>query len=152
MTINVQIDTVIASIANISVSGVTVCGLNSIPENALSIVPVLFPSPDGLVTDMTFTPVSYGSDTQRMMDLEYTLNYRFLHSVVGSGGGLLSTYGDFITKLTLILEAILGNSTPGGSVDMSLQGVSDIGPMVDPGESATYHGVDIQLRVKEFAQ
>jgi len=130
---------------------VTVKDIDSVPENAIDFCPVLYPIPNGWVTDMQFTIQSLGGDSGRKIDVAYTLNYRFLYAPIGSGS-TLANYAGIITKLELILEAIMGNSTPSGSVNMDLLGVSNLGAMTDVAGQTMYHGVDIAVRVLEYAQ
>lgn len=151
MTVNVQFATVADSIAAISVSGVTVKDIDNVPENALDYCPVLYPIPNGFVTDIQFEILSLGGDAARKLNLSYTLNYRYLHAPIGSGS-VLQNYAGIIAKLELILEAIMSTSSPSGAVDMEILSVSDLGPMSDPAEAAVYHGVDIAVRVLEYAQ
>lgn len=152
MTINCQIDTVSASIAALTISGVTIKSSASIPESAMMLCPILFPKPDGFVTDMEFTRESQGGNGTALMNLSYTLNYVYCHAPIGSGvGGIFTTYGPLITNLALILEKIFASDTLTGAVDITLSGVTNIGPVVDPAGNA-YHGVEIALRVLEFIQ
>lgn len=151
MTINCQLATVADSISKLSISGVTIKDIDTIPENAIDYCPVLFPVPDNFITDVQFTRQSYGADSVAAMDVSYTMNWRYLHAPIGSGS-VLQNYTGIITKLELIIEAILGNSSPTGAVNMTLLNVSDLGPVSDVAGQTMYHGVDIALRVEEFAQ
>lgn len=151
MTVNVQFEAIATAIAGLSISGVHVFDIDNIPANAIDSCPAFFPAPDNFVTDMQPSIESLGGDSGRKINLVYTLNYRFLYAPLGSGS-VLQNYAGLITKLVLILESVLGTSTPNGSIDMMLLGVSDIGPMVDPAGQNTYHGVDIALRVLEYVQ
>lgn len=152
MTIAVNFVTVADSISKLSIAGVNVFDIDQIPAKAMGNLPALFPAPDGFISDISFSRVTKGSNGTAKMDFSYTLKYRFLHSPVGSGGGLVSTYADLIAKLALILVTIFTNDSIPGALDMQLQNVSDISPMLDPAGSAEYHGVDIMLRVEEIAQ
>ena len=151
MTINVRFADVVESISNFSISGVNIRDVNTIPENAMDMCPIFFPRPDGMVTDIIFTRVTLGSDGSALMDMEYTLNYRFLYAEIGSGD-VLANYTGLIEKLALICKAIFTNDTPSGAVDMQLQSISNIGPLPDPVGMNVYHGVDIALRVLEHIQ
>ena len=151
MTVNVQFATVADSIASISISGVTVKDIDNVPENAMDYCPVLYPIPNGFITDLQPEILSLGGDTGRKLNLSYTLNYRYLHAPIGSGS-VLANYAGIITNLMLILEAIMSTSSPSGAVDMEIQGVSDLGPVSDPAEAAVYHGVDIAVRILEYVQ
>ena len=152
MTINCQIDTVTNSIAAWSISGVTIRDIHDIPEDVILLGPILFPRPDGFVTDMQFTRESQGGAGTAMMNLSYTLNYVYCHTPIGSGlGGLFSTYSGLITNLALIIEKVFASDNASGAVDLQLAGVSNVGPVSDPSGKA-YHGVEIALRITEFIQ
>lgn len=151
MTVTVGLITVADSISNLSISGVNVRDIDQIPENALAILPVLFPLPNGFVTDVVFSRQSMG-DAEALMNMEYVLHYRYLHAAIGSGGGLLAAYSGLLTNLAAIVKKILESSNVTGAVDVTLQSVSGIGPLPDPGGQTQYHGVDIALKVLEFAQ
>lgn len=151
MTVTVNLVTVADSIANLSISGVNVKDIDQIPESALPVLPVLFPLPNGFITDVNWTRLTLG-DAEAQMNLEYVLHYRYLHAVVGSGGGLLAVYSDMITNIAAILKKIFENSTLLGAVDITLESVSDIGALPDPAGQTQYHGVNIALRVLEFTQ
>lgn len=151
MTIALNLVTVAGSIAELNIPGVTVRNIDQIPESALPLLPILFPVPNGFVTEIEFVPVTMGANAAAM-NLSYTLNYRYLHAVVGSGGGLLSVYTGLIVNLVAILTEIMGNGSPDGAVEMKLQSVSDIGALSDPAGQTMFHGVNISLRVLEFIQ
>lgn len=152
MTINVQLREIVTAISNISVQGVNVKDLNKIPEDASELCPIFFPNPDGFITDMAWSPESFGADNVRKMNLEYTLNYRYLHAPVGGTGDILSAYEGLVVNVIAILEAIFADSTPDGSIDMTLQGITELGSQTDIADQLQYHGVDIALRVLEYIQ
>ena len=143
---------IVESIAARDIEGVANRGLDRIPENAKTIAPVFYPVPNGFITDMVFERVTAGADSVAAMNLSYTLNYRYLHTPIGSAGGLLQTYENLITNLVTILLAIMADSNPTGAVDMQLLSVSNIGALPDPAGEMFFHGVDIALRVEEFVQ
>lgn len=151
MTITVNFVTVADSLASLQINGVTVLGLDQIPEDAKNIAPCFFPRPEDFISDITFERMSYGADSVAKMDMTYTLTYRYLHAPIGAGGGLLAVYGAFMVGLAKILKAIFSDSTPSGAVDMVLAGISGIGPIEDPAGNE-YHGVEIALRVLEHVQ
>jgi len=152
MTIAVSFVTVADSISKLSISGVNVKDLNEIPTDASKVLPVLYPIPNGFVTDVKATRVTMGGGGTAKIDFEYTLNYRYLHSIAGADLGLFSTYTGLMTKLELICEKILASDNLTGAIDVTLQNISNVGPLTDPAGKTTYHGVDIALRVLEFAQ
>jgi hypothetical protein len=151
MSINVQFATVIDAISNLSVSGVTLKDVDTIPENVQLLCPVLFPRPDNFITEVTPEFVTYGSLGTAKINLSYTLNFMYCHAPIGSGlGGVFANYGSLITNLELILEKILESDVVTGAVDLQLAGVN-IAPITDPAGN-NYFGAEIALRVQEFAQ
>ena len=151
MTINISFSTVADSISHLSISGVNIKDANEIPAKAEANLPVLFSRPVDFISDLSVTRVSMGSGGTAQMDGNYTLNYVFLHSVVGASGGVLSQYSDFLSKLALIIVSILGNDNITGALDMQLQGISNLGPLVGP-NGTNFLGVEIALRVMEIVQ
>ena len=151
MTPTASFATVANSIAALSISGVHVFDIDNIPVDAKSYLPALFPAPDGFITGIQFTRLTPGTNGTAKMDLSYTLTYRFLHSIVGSGAGLIATYADAIEKLSRIVIAILSNDAPAGVVNMELESISNIGPMTDPAGQIQYIGAEIALKCLEYA-
>ena len=149
---DINLVSIVESIAARDMTGINNRGLDAIPENAKTIAPVFYPLPNGFVTNMSFERVTAGADNVAAMNLSYTLNYRYLHTPIGSAGGLLQTYENLINNLVIILLAILADSNPTGAVDMQLQSISNIGALSDPAGEMMFHGVDIALRVEEFVQ
>jgi len=152
MTIAVHFVTVARSISNLSIAGINVRDLDEIPVDASKILPVLFPIPNGFITDVVPERMTMGGGGTAKIDLSYTMNYRFLKSIAGANLENLSIYSDLIEDLAAITVAILGNDDITGAVDMELQGVSNMGPLTDPAGTGAYIGLDIALRVLEFAQ
>lgn len=152
MTIAVNFTTVTNSIAALTVAGVTIKDVDEIPMDALKILPVMFPKPDNFITNVTFSRETYGTGGTAKMNFSYTLNYRYLHSPVGARLNMLSAYSGLITNLAAILVEIFENDKLAGLVDLQLESIGQIGPLTDLAGQTTYHGVDIGLRVLEFAQ
>jgi hypothetical protein len=149
VTINVQIETVADAISRVSVSGVRFMDIDKIPEDATKLCPIFFPAPDGYVSNVTFERVAFGGDVAPM-DFSYSLKYRLLFAPFGTGN-ILANYAGTIEMVASILEAIFGNGTPSGSVDMQLETLI-VDAMTDPSGSTQYHGAEFSLRVLEFAQ
>jgi len=152
MTVAILLEDIVSDIAALSVAGVNIRDLDQIPENAKNILPVLFPVPNGFITDLIWTRESFGAETAAAMNLTYVLHYRYLHAIVGSGGGLLAVYGGMIRNIILILKAIFSDSSLGAAVDVTLNSISDIGVHTDPAGELQYHGVEITLKVTEYIQ
>jgi len=155
MTANIVLEDVANAIAALSVSGVNIRDIDQIPETAKNIIPVLFPVPNGFITDLVWSRETFGIDADAAMNLTYILHYRYLHAIVGSGGGLLAVYAAMIRNIINILKAIFADSDLGNAVDVTLNSISDIGVHTvhtDPAGDLQYHGVEITLKVTEYIQ
>jgi hypothetical protein len=151
MTITSALATVADSISKIVIKGITVKDIDEIPQAASLACPLLIPNPNGYVSDINVEFQSFGSNTGAKIDMDYTLNYIYLHSEAGSGLGQYSIYSGLISKLSTIIVAILSNDAITGLVDMQLNGIGNIGVIEDPSGNQ-FWGVMFSLRVKEFAQ
>lgn len=152
MTATIVLEDVADAIAALSVAGVNIRDIDQIPETAKNILPVFFPVPNGFITDLAWSRESFGADADAKMNLTYILHYRYLHGVVGTGGGLLAVYAAMIRNIINILKAIFADSNLGDAVDVTLNGISDIGVHTDPTGELKYHGVEITLKVTEYIQ
>lgn len=152
MTIDINLEDVASAIAALSIAGVTVRDIDNIPVNAKTMIPVLYPVPNGFVTDLIWSRETFGTESVQAMNLTYVLHYKYLHAIVGSGGSLLSVYGAMIRNIIKIIKAIFEDSDLGGAVDVTLNTISDIGVHTDPAGEMQFHGVDITLKVTEFIQ
>jgi hypothetical protein len=150
MTINTAFVTVADSIAGISISGVTVKDINEIPENVELLCPVLIPQPNDYITNLSVERMSFGGGGTAKLDMTYTLNYVYLHSAVG-GLSQFDAYSGIITKLELILEAILTNDNIAGPVDFEVETIPSIGVIEDPA-GGQYWGTLLSFRVTEHVQ
>ena len=151
MTINSTIATVADSISNLSISGITIKDIDTIPDSASMLCPLLIPQPNGFVTDVKVESLTYGSGGTANMNTSYTLNYVYLHCEAGSGINAYAPYAGIITKLELIIESILTNDNVTGAVDMKLGNIGNIGVIQDPSGNQ-FWGLMFSLRVLEYTQ
>lgn len=151
MTVTSQIATIASSISGLSISGVTIASLTTIPESATMLVPLLLPDPANYISGYTYKRDSYGSGSSGAKTSTYNINYVFLHSPVGSGLGAYAPFASLYGMVETILEAIFSNDTLVGLVDLTLQDVSGVGVVTDP-SGVEFWGLRITLRVEEFNQ
>ena len=145
----VKIATVLDSISKLSVSGVTIKDVDEIPQEVTErLCPILFPSPDGLVTGLTVTPQSFGAGTSGKNDVNYTLNYVYLHAPIGSGRFIADNVSAMVAKVVLILNALIANDAVTGSVDIE-PSIGEFGVIEDLSGNQ-FHGVTITIKVLEF--
>jgi hypothetical protein len=150
MSIALSCVTVANSIAALSISGVTVKDIDEVPVSGNLILPVVFPQPNNWISDIQPVTKSLGSLGTEKMDFSYTLHYVFLHSLQGSGISQTDHLSPLITKLELVLEAILNNDVVTGLVDMQLSSLN-VGTVEDP-SGKPYWGALFTLRCLEYAQ
>ena len=151
MTVASAFSTITNSIAALSISGVTVCDIDQIPQSAHLLTPILFPRPNDFVTDFKQEFVSFGSNGAAKINFEYNLHYVFLYAEAGSGIGAFDMYSGLITKLSAILVAIASNDAVSGLVDLQTSTIGNIGIVEGP-SGDQYWGLMLSLRVLEFAQ
>ena len=145
-----QADTIAASIAGLSVSGVTICDLDGIPEQvAARACPLLYPSPDGFLSGLRVERDSFGPAAGARKTVRYTLRYVYLHAPVGEGRGLFDVYKGMLQNTLAILDAIIADDALSGAVDVEPGAVTRFGPVTDP-SGQVFHGCVIALDVVEF--
>jgi hypothetical protein len=148
VTVALAITTVTDNVGGLSVTGADILDIDEIPESVDGRKPIIFPKPDGFVTDLEVTRQSYGASSDAKTDMEYTLNYRLCHTPVGSGRGLFKTYPDMVTIAARFMDAI-ANYDATTAVTLELADAINFGPVSDPAGNM-FHGCDFALRVKEF--
>ena len=149
MTVSLLLANIADSISQISVSGVTVKDVDQIMPTWESTPNVLYPKPDGWISNFNVDFKSILQGTSAAMDIGYTLTYRFLGTEVGDLSTFPVAYANIVTKLVLILNALLALDAPySGRVELIVGGVN-IGPMIDPAGNQ-FHGADITLNIKEM--
>jgi len=146
----VKVATVAKSISALSVSGVALKDVDGIPEEVTTrICPIMFPSPDGFVTNLRVEPQSFGAGDAGKNDVLYTLNYVFLYAPVGSDRYITKNIAKLVEKVVLILSALVANDAVTGSVDIEPRISGEFGNLSDP-VGNEFFGALIAIDVKEF--
>lgn len=151
MTIAVNPLAVSASIASLSITGVTVKDVGAIPESVSTLVPIIIPRPNEFITSIEAVNQSFGSMGNQAQDFMYTLNYIFLYAPVGSGESAFTPYDDMLAKLIVVVNVILNNDVVSGLVDIQLESITGIGSIDDPAGNS-YWGAFFGLRCLEFGK
>jgi len=153
MAVNVKISTVIASIAALSITDVTVLGLTDMPTHGNLAPQTLYPNAEkGIFGKVNSEPKTQGSGGNEKITLEYDLYYRYLHCApVGSVGGLYDITSGLITNIATIMVSFLTNDTVSGAINLALTDVSGAGIVVDPAGNE-FLGCDFTLRITEFCE
>lgn len=149
--INVQLDTVANSIAALEINGINIVDIDDIPESAMMQTPLLLPQPNGFVSDIAPEFRTYGSGGAAKIDLQYTLNYLYLHAPTGSGISTFDAYKGLLENIILIFESIFASDVVSGAIDLQLSTMSDIGTVQDPSGN-DYWGIQFSLRILEHVQ
>jgi len=142
--------TITNSIAAISVSGVTIKDIDEIPESvAVRDCPIMYPEPDGFISGLTYTRDSTGPGSTALATVNYNMTYAYLHTSVGSGRGLFDVYDAMLTKVGLIIDAIIISDGITGVVDLTIQDVSQFGAVPDPSGNM-FIGTRLVFQIVEF--
>lgn len=149
MTVSLLLTSITGAIDNINVSGVVIKNYNGVAASWQSQPNVLYPNPEGFITDFALSFPTNLRGASAPQDVAYTLNYRFLGSEVGDLSQMPNEYSLMIDKLVLILNALQGVDAPySGLVEMEVVGVT-VGARADPAGNI-FHGADIALRITEM--
>lgn len=150
MSFNVNFDTVANSISGLTFTGIHNLDLDKIPVNASMVCPVFFPRPDSYITDLTVTRQSFGTGTNKKIDLDYNLHYMYCHAAIGAKLDF-GFYNSVINNIATILSKLFESDVISGSVLCDVNTISDLGPVNDPAGNA-YHGCEIVLSIKQFGE
>lgn len=128
MTVTIHTEDVIAAIAGLSITGLTICELSEIPDAPDPRKCYLIPSPaePAFLTNPVIDRRTFGSMGNAAQDMTYTLNYKLLYKPVGTGRGIREvipgafamaiTIVETIQQLTLLDGAVTWKATPGEAV------------------------------------
>lgn len=158
--------TVTAHIAALTVNGknaagtakaVTMLDYNGIKETAdTRLCPMFQPDINRQVTFQVFQRDSFGPGTVAKQTLYYTVPYVLLYEPAGATRGLFEVLPNMVYTMSAIITALVNNDTPqsGGlnsnlSVDMQIAAFTLGGIVNDPSGNA-YHGVNVDVLVREF--
>lgn len=141
-------DTIAASIAALSITGVTIKDLDEIPQVGDTRVAVLMPDPGNFLTDLVVTRESFGASGYK--NASYTLNYVYLHAPVGQGRSLRDVYPGLVTNVLAILDALITSDALSGCIDQFPDAVS-VSIVTDPA-GTQFYGCPLALRVLEFVE
>lgn len=153
MTIAINFETVVESIAALDIAGVTIYTPDNVPETASKAdLPCLLPQGENFVDDDRVVPMSFGGGGTASMDYTYRLNYVYLHApATVSIQSLNKNMMPMLSKVFSIIETILANDDIAGAVDMSLDSVPTRGVITHP-DGNEFWGAFINLRVLEHIQ
>ena len=143
------ITTVSTAISKVTVKGVTIKDLGKIPPSGLRVTPILFPNPENPLSNFTPTIESFGGGSSRLTDVEYDLNYMYLHCEMGAGRTGLDYLEECMLKIQAIYDAVLNIDTFSGGVDIIPTGDIALMTISDP-SGKNYLGCTLTFHVREF--
>jgi hypothetical protein len=148
MTVSLKLASIADAISAISISGVTVKDKDQIAASWVSTPNVLYPNPDGWITNFSLDYVALMQGTTAPMDISYTLNYRFLGVQVGDLSIFPTAYSSLVDKLILIVNAVIAVPAPySGTVELKLGNIN-IGARTDP-TGNNFFGADLSFLITE---
>lgn len=149
MTTTFDVLTVTNSIAALSITGVTICDADQIPEALGLEYAVLAPIPDDFITDLEITRSELSG---QKLDVRYNLHYRYYHCAIGGGvGGIFSVIPAMITNLAAIVKAFSLDDSLAGAMDNGFPTIGHIGPVADAAGNQ-YHGCDLTIHILQFLE
>jgi hypothetical protein len=138
------------ALAGLSISGVKILDIDKIPDSGIELLtPVLFPDPANWISGISVVRETMGVGGTGKYDLNYNLNYVYLHA---PAGGNISDFGNFsamITKLGLICTELANNDQLGGVDDFTIDSVSEPG-FIEAPDKTIFHGCRLTFRVLKF--
>jgi hypothetical protein len=147
MTTTVDVGTVMASIAGLTISGVTVRGESGVADSMLANTAVLAPRPEKFITGVHLVHVE---QTQQQNNFYYTLHYRYYHCAIGSVN-MTNSWTGLLTNVAAILAALSSHTTLAGSIDSEDPIVEILGPVSDPAGNV-YLGAEFAITIMQFLE
>lgn len=149
MTVSLAVSTITASIASLSVSGMTIVDMSAIPPDVQGTrKQILFPEPENFITDFTITRDTFGMSIAKMT-ARYTLNYTYCHVPLGTGRTGLDAYDEMVGMWVLLVNAVMNSDTLSGAVEFEIPYIAEFGAVPDP-SGQMYLGFRFPITVTEF--
>jgi hypothetical protein len=142
---------VTAHIAVLSITGVTVKDWGGVVDQAdLRLCPLLQPDVTRQVEFQAIERNSFGDGAVAKQTLLYTVPYVLLYAPVGSERGLQKILPGMVEVMAAIVTALIENDTPSdAAVDLQLAAFT-LGQTVSDPAGTAYHGVTLDVVVREF--
>lgn len=146
---SIPIGTITAAIAGLTITGVTVRDTSGMTDLITARdCPVLAPRPNMFIGLNPVERDTYGASPVARKTVTFTLSYRFFHSPIGQGRGEYEVFPLYLVKIFAIMDALIACDL-GGTVDMNLVGVPNLGVVVD-GADNQFWGSDLDILCTVF--
>ncbi len=144
------IATIAENISKLSITGVTIHDLDELKDGIKERDgAVLYPKPDGFVSDMRVEPKSFGSAGSRSYDVTYSLHYMLVYAPIGTGRGLFDKYPGMVAAAFSVIDELIENDALAGTQEFQVRAINQFGPVSDP-VGKGFHGCEIVIDVTEF--
>ena len=148
-----QLATVTAFIASLSMTGVTIKDLSTMP-NSFDIrqFPILAPEVFQPVTMQRNIHDSYGDGTTAKQSLYYLVPYVLACYDQGEGRGLQDILPGIASATSTVITSLLKNDTPADLVvDLAVQSAT-VNTIVNDPAGKGYHGAKLILLIREYVE
>lgn len=146
---SIPIGTITAAIAALTVTGVTIRDTSNMSDLITTRdCPVLAPRPNNFIGLNPVERDTYGASPVARKTMTFSLSYRFFHSPIGQGRGEYEIFPLYLVKIFAIMDALIACDL-GGTVDMNLSGVPNLGVVVD-GADNQFWGSDLDIMCTVF--
>jgi len=150
---SMSIETLVSSIAGLSITltnsrSLKILTEDKIPETARGLGQVMFPNPDGFISDMSLEQMSMGTGGSQKQNINYTMSWVFISTPVGAGRSLGANYDVLLADTMKIMNSFATNDKLSGAIDIQ-PSISDFGLITDP-VGNSFYGAIFNLRVLEF--
>ena len=146
----IKIARVATAIAGLTVTPATIKDISAIPEEVTDrLCPIMFPDPAGFVSGLSVSRETFGADSAASKNVEYTLNYIYLHCESGAVRYITEAIDKMVDNAVIILNAIANNSTVDGAVDITPRISGEFGQLTDPAGNS-FFGCRITVNVLEY--
>jgi hypothetical protein len=164
MTVAINLSTVTASIAALSIAAVypgattnsstnvTVLDIDALKDDLSHEVargPVLAPMPNGFVKLDKVTLDAMGSGASAKKTIQYSLAYRLFYCTVGAGRGFFDVYSSAIATAVNVWNVLIANDTVAGCINLWPVGSLNITSVQDAAGNH-YWGCDFTLQITDF--
>ena len=151
MTAVLQIATITAAIADVTITGLTISDFAGIPEQVdTRATAQLFPDPDVFVTELVVTNATHGYNTAAK-NADYKLNYVLAYKNIEAGRRFSDHIPAMVTMLGDIIETLTTTDfSAAGALHFDIS-VPFMGKIIDPAGNA-FLGAKIIIDVMEFIQ
>lgn len=149
MSATIDLATVTNAIEGLTISGVTIQDVDEIVEDMSMMPATLAPRPEDFITSVF---VTRDESSGRLLQLRYTLNYRYYHCPIAGGlGGIFASYSALVTKIVAIQLKFMDDAALAGATDYMDASPMNIGPVQDPAGN-WFLGCEFVLTIMQFVE